>query len=80
MGSDAHPRRQVAITALARDGPAAVDRRSHCTTPSLIRPEFIRAGPAPEAPRSALEPRAQEGLIALIGVLSLRAVRSQHQR
>ncbi len=78
MDSDAHRRGRVVVTPLARDGPTAPDRREPSSTPALIPPSSTRTGPTPETSwPEALEPRAQEGLRALIGALSLRAVRSQ---
>ncbi len=79
MDSDAHPRGRVVVVALARDGPAAPERREAAFTPTLITPGPARTGPTPKTSWSeALEPRTQESLSALIGALSLRAVRSQH--
>ena len=78
MDSDAHRRGRVVVATLARDGPTAPDRRDPSSTPTLIPPSAARTGPIPEASwPEALAPRAQEGLRALIGALSLRAVRSQ---
>jgi hypothetical protein len=79
MDSPAYPRRHVAVDPLAANGFAAVDGHGYPPDPSLIATRVTRASPAPAAPWPALEPNAPTGLVALIGTLSLRAVRSQGQ-
>ena len=78
MDSDAYRTRSLGFTALARDGPATAESPTPAPASAAIPSGSARADPPPETPQpEALAPRAQEGLIALIGALSLRAVRSR---
>lgn len=79
MDSPAYPRRHVAVDPVAANGFAAVDGHGYPPDPSLITAGVTRTRPAPAAPWPTREPSAPTGLVALIGALSLRAVRSQGQ-
>ena len=79
MDSDAQRAGSLVITALARDGPSAVDSPSPAPAPAAITSSPARARSTPETfGLEALAPgTAAEGLSALIGALALRALRSQ---
>jgi hypothetical protein len=80
MDSDAHWTGTLVITALARNGSTAAESPSLAPAPVALTPSPARAGPIPETVwPEALAPRAPEGLSALIGALSLRAIRSRHR-
>lgn len=81
MDSDAYRTRSLVVAALARDGPSPVGRRNPSARSTLIPPGPSRTGPPPEtAGPATLELRAQERLSALVGALSLRAVRARYPR
>jgi hypothetical protein len=78
MDSDTHPTRQMAVNTLARHGPSEHERCNLPRMPALIPPSLAQTGAAPEASCSEpLKMHRQVGLSALVGTLSLRAIRSQ---
>lgn len=81
MDSDAYLPGRLVVTALARDGPTAVDRRHAAGLSTLIPSGTPGTGPPPETVSSeAFESRAQARLNALVGALALRAVRARYPR
>ena len=78
MDSDAYRSGSLVIPALARDGPATVENPTPAPAPAAVPPRPSGTCPPPAAIRpETLTPRSQEDVSALIGSLSLRAVRSQ---
>jgi len=79
MDSDAYRARSLVVAALARDGPPPVDGRSLALRPAFIPPSPARTGPPPATAESVpLDAQTRERLSALVGALSLRAVRARY--
>lgn len=78
MDSNAHCPGLLVIPALARDEPAAAESPSATPAPVALLPPAARTRSPPETvwPETRA-PHALEELSALIGALSLRALRSQ---
>jgi len=76
MGSDSPSRGLVRVGALAPDRLAAPDHRQFPPYTLLVTSELSRVGSTSERPRPGHAPSRPESFVALIGELSLRAVRS----
>jgi hypothetical protein len=77
MDSDAYYPGSLVVAALARDGPPPVDDRPASVGSALILGGPPRPGPSPKTSTDAREAHTQERLSALVGALSLRAVRAR---
>lgn len=76
MGANSSSRGFVRVGALAPDRLATPDHGQFPHHTLLVTPELSRVGSTSERPRPGHAPSRQESFVALIGELSLRAVRS----
>lgn len=80
MDSDAYHPGSLVVAALARNGPPPLDDRQASVGSALIPGGPPRPGPSPETSTDAREAHAQQRLSALVGALSLRALRALRAR
>ncbi len=79
MDTDSQSRRSMGIGAMAAHGFTAPDRDNPSRSPPLVNSEFGRVSALSASTQPVFDPLTQQGLIQLVGELSLRVIRSQRQ-